>query len=109
MSAETCADFVVGQRLTALNLRQAFLDFPREPIVVVKQARDCLAHQRLCVGPALLRKAREFGLLPGRERHFHGPTLPEVGHGSDRRTRCDCRLSPCVNVRFAPPRMQPAR
>ena len=100
MSAETCADVVVRERLTALDLRQAFLDFPHEPTVVIQQALDGLAHQRLCVGPALLGKAREPGLLLRRERHVHGSSVPELGRAGGPRTGCDPRARhPSVRVR----------
>ena len=44
---KTCADFFVAQRLAALHLRQAFLDFTHEPIVVVDQPFDGFTGQRL--------------------------------------------------------------
>lgn len=79
-------DFFVGQRPTTTDLRDPFLDFPHESIIVIQQALG-LAHQRLRVGPALLRKAGELGLLLGRERHFHGSSSPKVGRAGDRRTQ----------------------
>jgi hypothetical protein len=44
---EACADFFMADRLAALDLCQAFLDFAQEPVVVVDQSFDRLLGQRL--------------------------------------------------------------
>jgi len=77
MFCEARADLFVAQGLAALDLRQAFLDFAHEPIVVADQPLDCLTGQRLRVRSALVRNAREFGLHVSRQGHFHLASVPE--------------------------------
>ena len=110
MLVQAGADFLVGEGAAAVNLCQTLLDLPHEPIVLVQEALDGLARQRLCVGPAFRRKAGQLGLLLGREGNFHGPSLPELGRGGDRRIRSDpAGRRHASRLAGAPPRMPPAR
>ena len=60
--AQACADFRVRERLAALDLGLAFLDFTHESIVVIDETLDRLADQLFGSHTALLRQARQPGV-----------------------------------------------